>query len=745
MAEPFDTLGVAIADVIQRLADGVITEAQAGEELSPLLAGVNDGEFGARVEDIIGVMGRITGLLMVEAAPSNLLGTPGSYAWDRLNKVFYGPKDAVTGWPPGDAMTEGPPGPSIQLQVTATHIQWRVVGTSTWTNLIALSSLKGADGKEVSLQKSATHVQWRLGAGAWADLIPLADLKGATGDTGPKGDTGDAAWSPIFATVADGERRVLQVSDWAGGEGTKPATGAYLGEIGFVATAAEATDVRGAAGDGAGDMLAANNLSDVADDAAARNNLDVWSKGEADGRYQRGTAVSATGDVAANIAAMEAAKGFVRFGEGQVTLAANATISSAVFEGGGSIWVAEGVTLTINEAINAPRQQIFYGPGQILLNEEASHLVLPEWFGAFPNRPALNAAPALQKISDSVLAGRQCLVQFGVGTYYIQSPVSWSRACKVLGAGHRLTHFRTGMTTGDVFSCAGEGVHFDNIQFSCTSLRTTGAYVNLSSQHCAATHVWATDGFECVAINAGQCRAERITGSAWSNAANSCLVSRKAGDDADIVDVQSLGTGSTAPQRVVHVRPSSGAMRYGKVENVRGAGGGTALVEMHADAFDLEYIDVSKVSVKGGSGDGVVFRSGTGNMRSCGMDSIKANTVGGTGVVVTKTGAGAMTAITIGQHDLRATGDGMRIEAASGQVQGVSIGAGFARNCGGHGYNLKAVGLAAAGIQARSNTGTGVLVQTGSATYYIQGTAEFNGTNVSHPAEANSVCTVVAP
>ncbi len=331
MAEPFDTLGVAIADVIQRLADGEITEAQAGEELSPLLAGVNDGEFGARVEDIIGVMGRITGLLMVEAPPSNLLGAPGSYAWDRVGKVFYGPKDAVTGWPPGDAMTEGPPGPAVQLQTTATHIQWRVVGTSTWTNLIALSSLKGADGKEVSLQKSATHVQWRLGTGAWTDLIPLADLKGATGEkgdqgdigpkgdtgdvgpkgdtgdqgpqgevgpkgdtgdlgpkgdtgdigpVGPKGDTGDAAWSPIYANVADGTRRVQRVVDWTGGQGAKPATGKYLGPAGLVDTAAEATDIRGASGAGTGDMLGSNNLNDVTDKAIARQNLSVWSRAE---------------------------------------------------------------------------------------------------------------------------------------------------------------------------------------------------------------------------------------------------------------------------------------------------------------------------------------------------------------------------------------------------------------------------------------------------------------------------------
>ena len=285
-------------------------------------------------------MGRITGLLMVEAAPSNLLGAPGSYAWDRVNKVFYGPKDAVTGWPPGDPMTEGPPGPSIQLQVTATHIQWRVVGTSTWTNLVALSSLKGADGtdgsdgtdgqngadgQEVSLQTTATHIQWRLGTGPWTDLVALADLRGEDGTDGvngadgtdgedgrevqlqttathiqwryagdatwtdliarstlkgDKGDTGDAAWSPIYANVADGTRRVQRVVDWTGGQGTKPATGKYLGPSGLVDTAAEATDIRGASGAGTGDMLGSNNLNDVTDKAIARQNLSVWSRAE---------------------------------------------------------------------------------------------------------------------------------------------------------------------------------------------------------------------------------------------------------------------------------------------------------------------------------------------------------------------------------------------------------------------------------------------------------------------------------
>lgn len=190
MAEPFDTIGASFADVIDRLAKGEITEAQAATALAPLLAATNDGEFGARIEEIIGVMGRVTGTLIVEGPPSNLLGAPGSNAWDRVNKVFYGPKDAVTGWPPGDSMTEGPAGPALELRTNTTHVQWRVIGTTTWNNLIALSSLKGADGGEVSLQKTATHVQWRLGAGAWVDLIPLADLKGEPGLQGDAGDDG---------------------------------------------------------------------------------------------------------------------------------------------------------------------------------------------------------------------------------------------------------------------------------------------------------------------------------------------------------------------------------------------------------------------------------------------------------------------------------------------------------------------------------------------------------------------------
>jgi len=47
----------------------------------------------------------------------------------------------------------------------------------------------GADGEEISLQVTATHIQWKLGDGAWQDLIALDELKGADGNDGADGLT----------------------------------------------------------------------------------------------------------------------------------------------------------------------------------------------------------------------------------------------------------------------------------------------------------------------------------------------------------------------------------------------------------------------------------------------------------------------------------------------------------------------------------------------------------------------------
>lgn len=73
--------------------------------------------------------------------------------------------------------------------------------------------------------------------------------QGTAGAPGANGADGNDGWSPLLSIVTDGERRVLHVASWTGGEGTAPGTG-YVGATGLVADLALAVDIRGAAGSG---------------------------------------------------------------------------------------------------------------------------------------------------------------------------------------------------------------------------------------------------------------------------------------------------------------------------------------------------------------------------------------------------------------------------------------------------------------------------------------------------------------
>ena len=149
--------------------------------------------------------------------------------------------------------------PGVTLQLVGTALQgpagargrdglsayevWKMNGNPTGTVEDYLLSLKGNTGnigRSIELQKSASHVQWRVvGDPDWVDLVPLTDIKGdigATGATGPMGPTG--------ATGAIGP---------IGPMGPTGATGA-TGPIGPMGPTG-ATGATGAPGTGIGDML----------------------------------------------------------------------------------------------------------------------------------------------------------------------------------------------------------------------------------------------------------------------------------------------------------------------------------------------------------------------------------------------------------------------------------------------------------------------------------------------------------
>jgi hypothetical protein len=85
----------------------------------------------------------------------------------------------------GGSGGSGVAGREVELRATDTYIQWRYVGDSSWTNLVALDNLRGPqgyDGRAVEMRASDTHIQWRyVGDAIWNNLVALADISGTDG------------------------------------------------------------------------------------------------------------------------------------------------------------------------------------------------------------------------------------------------------------------------------------------------------------------------------------------------------------------------------------------------------------------------------------------------------------------------------------------------------------------------------------------------------------------------------------
>lgn len=113
---------------------------------------------------------------------------------------------------------DGIDGKQIELSTTSTNVVWRYVGDVIWNAVVPLADLigpegpqgiqgiqgtagldgtngtngvDGIDGKDVELQVSATHIQWRkTGDLTWIDLVALTTLQGPQGIQGIQGPAG---------------------------------------------------------------------------------------------------------------------------------------------------------------------------------------------------------------------------------------------------------------------------------------------------------------------------------------------------------------------------------------------------------------------------------------------------------------------------------------------------------------------------------------------------------------------------
>lgn len=119
-----------------------------------------------------------------------------------------------------------------------------IVWESDWDNATAYTENDAVQHNGTSYVCILAHTGHEPPNGTYWDVVA------AKGDTGADGTDGDAGWTPEFAVVSDGNRRVLQIADWTGGTGTKPGTGLYVGATGLEADVANGLDIRGATGTG---------------------------------------------------------------------------------------------------------------------------------------------------------------------------------------------------------------------------------------------------------------------------------------------------------------------------------------------------------------------------------------------------------------------------------------------------------------------------------------------------------------
>lgn len=119
MSAPYDAAAEALADIFDQIRAGTLTPADAAPLISAELEAVAPTEF-LQFNKIEQVLGRITGLFFVDGVPADTLGAPGASAIDLTAHKFYGPKDAVDGWPAGVTFV-GATGPAGTITGASAH------------------------------------------------------------------------------------------------------------------------------------------------------------------------------------------------------------------------------------------------------------------------------------------------------------------------------------------------------------------------------------------------------------------------------------------------------------------------------------------------------------------------------------------------------------------------------------------------------------------------------------------------
>jgi len=84
----------------------------------------------------------------------------------------------------GAVQIPGPPGRQVEIQSTATHVQWRYVGDKTWIDLYALPA-PGRDGESPEFRVVDRELQYKFATRvptSWTTLYTFPFAEAVSGD-----------------------------------------------------------------------------------------------------------------------------------------------------------------------------------------------------------------------------------------------------------------------------------------------------------------------------------------------------------------------------------------------------------------------------------------------------------------------------------------------------------------------------------------------------------------------------------
>jgi hypothetical protein len=359
---------------------------------------------------------------------------------------------------------------------------------------------------------------------------------------------------------------------------------------------------------------------DIELQAKVRENATVRDFGPA------GTGNGVTDDSAAALA-MASAMGFIRFSRGNYVINTATFDVPVSFDRKANVTIPTGQTLTITDIVESPKQNIFKGPGLVVLGHDSdsgenARQLHVSWFGAFPN-PQIgpDQGPAIQRAFTAVGNGRESTIEFDQGNYNVDSQVSMTRGCHLKAFGQRRTVFKTKVDGFPLVTTQGIACRITGLQFELhlgVMTNRVSPFIQIEHEMCDLYDIAMGNSTKGIVINALRCRIDGVI-AAYGNApgAGSSLI-QALQPDFTIKNVYCLTSGGQGPEAIVHVGGGSVSVGTGNIENIDSIMS-SKLVKIEASLAGVSNILVSKLRYSGFSGtrpDAIVhlLTSGTQNM-----------------------------------------------------------------------------------------------------------------------------------